>query len=72
MTDEEREVARVELRFEIEGLDELAGAVSDVSDHLSAALELLSGLEGEHALRAVAVTDPPSSTGTSPRNAGRS
>lgn len=28
MTDEEREVARVELRFEIEGLDELAGAVS--------------------------------------------
>lgn len=49
---------KIEIAFELDGLDELTGACEEIVEHLEAALKLMEQLQGEHVLTPRVVTRP--------------
>lgn len=61
---------KIEIAFELDGLDELTGACEEIVEHLEAALKLMEQLQGEHVLTPRVVTRP--GERTTSRSAGTS
>lgn len=49
---------KVRIAFELDGIDEIAGACEEIVEHLDAALRLMEQLQGEHVLTPRVVTRP--------------
>lgn len=61
---------RFEIAFEIDGVDEMRGALEEASEHITAALRSMERLQGEHVLTPRVVNRP--GERTTSRSAGTS